>query len=1283
MRLLADRTLFERITERFPSPVADAWLALVNAEDAAEQANCADIVARSIVTLAGVSAFMAALQGETRIRPSAASLQTMSNDLLAPVISPSTWLGFIQEYPISTLGRLSEKTVEAVRRIVGESQSASTVSVSASAIEARVEELIRVTKEFEALSEHHLFLPIEAVETGGKHTRLREYRCQLFVGVSPARQLVRNYVGTFDTELELGKVYLCHRNSTSPVLLSPLIEVRPCTECGIVELFLASGNDRMTSTLCSPVSQHVVHSSDCLKWLKQTLSIVPDGIGPQIETNPGLVNRKDELDILHRNLQRVIDERAGQAVIIEGQAGMGKTRLAEHISTEAAEQGLRPVTVRFTNHSVSAGQGVVDLYDGWLDSVGLGRSAIADRLRALGADSFSLDEDTIAFVVNLMRPAREEGDTGGLDRSDFDRNLVFSRLANIFCRASANRGVAVLLDDLQWADPGALTFFTQLIEGFRSIPTRVLIVATLRSEELHYHAELRGVLARLSRYSGECFAHLQLGPLTPDDMAILCGLVLPGADDWHQQVIARASGNPYYAIQTIHTMRAEGLLSYSPSGWSLATNADVTTVLPDSLNALLKQRCQRVVDASASGPQLQRVLEWLSVLNTPVDEQVFHGALKHAGEGELSAEADALLDELEREQLIETVTDGNHDLLQFANKLLKEVVASENLSARVRRRMHRAAAQALIDIYGEEGDKPSDIAVHFTGARELELAAEYHIKAADRGQTSGDLSGALMHYSKAVDGLEGTLDEEVRAVRRRARYQQAMVLSRMSKHVDALKGLQELQRELQGQKAALPADEKLAINVALGLGNVLELEARVEEARAQFEQARTLVNSVDDPTLKGRCIQRLAVMAAKGGDMEGARKMFEDALTLFSDTDEADRAQCFNTLGLVSWYAGRLEEGLAYLEDAVRIGDRLGMTTILVRSLNNIGNILYNQGRIEEALERWQRVVELQRQSGYVELLPTSLSNIGLANYVLGHLDEARKANDEAIALLDQGGTRLLTVAPLCNNGLIEQVSGSHEAALRLFGRALEVAREADDLFRVAIAHVHRGWCLVAVGAWERLALDVEALVDLVGNAGVEQHGADLMAFQAAAAWSAGDFDSAVEKAHAAVQRANEQDLRDVELRVRLLLARLLFDAGKQNEAVAAALDANGLAEKAGDIYAQAEAYLLALAYQPGSELASERIAAVENLLRGRLYPDLTWRLHVAKGRLPGDRSARSLRVATNVLRAQVSRFEDSALSLSYTSHPDRKGLWDESNPTPPTDAQGGAAKGLAQATVD
>jgi DNA-binding SARP family transcriptional activator/predicted ATPase len=415
----------------------------------------------------------------------------------------------------------------------------------------------------------------------------------------------------------------------------------------------------------------------------------PAGVAAEVPAALSLVGRQAEWARLREAWEQAVDGHASFA-LVTGDAGIGKSRLAEELVSWARRQGVTAATTRSY-----AAEGRLSLapVSEWLRSDGLSPH-LAPLEDVWRVEVARILPELLAARPELPRPApmTEFG-----DRLRFFEGLVRAVLA-------APQPLLLLIDDLQWCDRETLDWL-HFLSRFDP-DARLLVLGTARSEELDAAHPLSVLLRDLRRSSQ--LAEITLEPLDAAETAELATQVGNHAFDANAatRLYRETEGNPLFIVETV---RAES------GGGAPGTPEHGIPELPPRAHAVIAGRLARLSDhareTAAAAAVIGRAFDLAVLVRLVGDEERVVRAL----------------DELWRKRIVREQGPNAYD---FTHDRLRDVAYDET-SAPQRRLLHRRVAEALVAAHEPDLDPVSaQVAAHYESAGLFEQAIPHYSRAA-------------------------------------------------------------------------------------------------------------------------------------------------------------------------------------------------------------------------------------------------------------------------------------------------------------------------------------------------------------------------------------------------------------------------------------------------------------------------------------------------------------------------------------------------------------------------
>jgi class 3 adenylate cyclase len=442
-------------------------------------------------------------------------------------------------------------------------------------------------------------------------------------------------------------------------------------------------------------------------------------LGPRPEHRrrqpPRLVGRADETAKLTAAADVLRDGR-GRLVLLDGEPGIGKTRLLEWLREQLGNQvtWLEGSCVSFGGQLYQA---PAEALRRWVASDDMGRRT--STLERLG-----LEPDALPYLATLMAGREANGSAG-------DLAAALARAYSAWISGLCREGPVVLaFNDIHWADHSSLGLLESLVDLLDRLP--LLIAVTSRTPAGAGERQLRE-RARLGR--PDRAVELTLGPLSEPEADQLLSQLAPGelAADAQRDVVALAEGNPFYLEQLLRSLLETGGLAARHT-WALTRPA---AQLPTGLESLLVARVAALPRAA------RRVAQAGAVLG-----RTFAPTLLASVSGVEDVELN--LARLLRANIIQEIRPVPNREYAFTHGLLQEATLSTLTRAR-QRELYRRVATAHERLFADSLDEQLErLAFYYARGGELERALDYLERAADRATSLSAHTQAAGLWSNAA-----------------------------------------------------------------------------------------------------------------------------------------------------------------------------------------------------------------------------------------------------------------------------------------------------------------------------------------------------------------------------------------------------------------------------------------------------------------------------------------------------------------------------------------------------
>ena len=442
-----------------------------------------------------------------------------------------------------------------------------------------------------------------------------------------------------------------------------------------------------------------------------------------------MIGREAELEDLLGLIGRSLKAAAGHLVLVEGESGVGKSRLLHALREELlrANVGMCVGTFRRGNAPLDALREA--LADYWWMS-GASRDALAQAIkRDLGPLGFPPDD--IRRLVDFLRPLSGRADEHP-DSSD-EASSLFARIEQLLLRLAAVRPMTLVLEDVQYADSATLSFLEYLAVTLRAQSAPIVLVISLRSGERTLNSELERSLRAMSSNIGVGLTRMRLKRLRGRELSVLLDELLPMEARLKERVAWLCQGNPLHAMQIVGYLRGSERLVFENQRWMLKKGTPRHIDLPPDLMDLMHLRVNQAVERNPEASYLKETSVWIATLGIRVPV----GLLSQVMHSEYGVESDHLssnIDILRRYGILHTRTHQNVEVVEFDNSLLREsLLRDTSVGDGLSVQMHRRAARAKLSYYKGLDRQPPllEIAEHWRLANETTLLPRHALRGSE------------------------------------------------------------------------------------------------------------------------------------------------------------------------------------------------------------------------------------------------------------------------------------------------------------------------------------------------------------------------------------------------------------------------------------------------------------------------------------------------------------------------------------------------------------------------
>ena len=709
---------------------------------------------------------------------------------------------------------------------------------------------------------------------------------------------------------------------------------------------------------------------------------------------PIIIGRTDHLANVRLSIERAKNG-AGGLILISGEAGIGKSRLLVEAKAYALAQDF--LLLQGNCFLMDVNCPYAPLLDLWRSFFAHLPPALSDvDVEKITQDLFPLLPELVSNSNLPFLPADPEQ----------EKRRLFAVMKNLVLRLARQQSILFIIEDLHWSDDTSLDFLHALARISSSTP--LLLLITFRSDEAH--ASLKSWLAQLDRE--RLAQEIRLAALSRNEVDAMLSSIFEQRHtalemrrflhgELLDAIYAFTEGNPFFVEEILTSLTTSGSIFYVHGYWNRSSLQEIH--IPRSVQDSVQQRI---------GPLSQEaryVLTLAAVIGRRFDFALLLQLTQLQEEQLLSCIRELLAVQLVHEESAERFA--------FRHALTREAIY-KNLLARERLTLHRNIANTLMTLYANTLDAHAgELASHFYQGEVWQKVIEFAQSAGEQALLLYTPRAAIDYFSWALEAKEH-LSQTPSPPLFRLRGRAYDILGEFEyASGDYQRALEYAQRD---------NEHVVAWQCLIDLG-FLWAGRDYGQAEPWFRQALVLAQTLDDPTIYARSLNRIGNWHMNREQSSEALQYHQQALVIFQQLQNTSGvAETFDLLGMTYYMGGDLIQGTAYYQQAIslfrELDDRQGLTSSLA-------------------------TLTLRGATYQTDTMPSAGSSLVIV----------QQDAEEALSIARAISQRSAEAYALFQLGLCQGSQGDYAPALEAIQQSLNIAEEIEHLQWQAAANTVLG----------------------------------------------------------------------------------------------------------------------------------------------------------------------------------------------------------------------------------
>jgi class 3 adenylate cyclase/predicted ATPase len=720
-----------------------------------------------------------------------------------------------------------------------------------------------------------------------------------------------------------------------------------------------------------------------------------------LRSDGGLIGRDAEVAVLTDAVD-ALGRGTGSVLVVAGEAGVGKSRLAAEVHDIAPARGVRWLGTRCLSYGAS-----------------LAYWPFSALLRAERDLIDAADSEARPFLGRVLGEAQEAVDE--LEPEAF-RRALHGAVASALTQLAQRQPVLLAIEDVHWADPSSLALIGDLASACAG--EAVMLLLATRPDAL---PSLRELVPEARK--------IELEPLGEDAVEAMITRLLAGPppDGLARSVAERTGGNPLFVEEIVASLRDVGTLFREGESWTMEAGWDAVT-LPNSIEKVLAARIDLLPRATAT------VLQEASVIGRRMRVELLMAVAADV------PDVVSRIAELVEKGFLDKSADDGADVVSFHHALIVDA-AYGRLLRRTRREMHLRVAEVGEGLFGVSDDNIDLLARHYYLGGAGEKAVHFLVRAGERDKRLFANDEAILNFSRAVEvapdnagikleladlhELVGSYDEalqlyeEVRDATSDVRAWRgiASTLRKRGEYADALAAIDEA-----FATEALKGED--LVGLWLEQGRTLQMSGRPQEALDVLQAGIAAANGRRDASVAQLMFQIARILTLQG-EAEAALGHALAAEEIFAEQEDLrGLAASRRALGDIYRYLGRLDDAAAALRQGLSLAERMGNVEEIGGCLLNLGIVEAARARREDALGCFRRAVDEFEAIGHASGRALAYNNLAYMLTLCEEYDEALPYCDRALEIARSIGNSFATAVAYDTMASIALARGDYDEAI-------------------------------------------------------------------------------------------------------------------------------------------------------------------------------------------------------------------------------------------------------------
>jgi len=717
-----------------------------------------------------------------------------------------------------------------------------------------------------------------------------------------------------------------------------------------------------------------------------------------------LIGRDQELYHLEEYMTNMLNG-TGSAVLVSGEAGIGKSRLVWELGHDAEKRGVRYLRGKCVQHANIPYQPIVEALRQYFTFKEVHDTHSLNKYIRSQAKHLQYRKDIVAALV--LQQSLE-------DLNIINKEQLWDTASEITKMIATDRPVVMHLDDLHWADAQTLDMLTSITRS--TADTRVLLIGTFRPEDIADAKHPLRILLK-PRNTNTLFHEIPLRRLDETGTKNIIASVFENSQftkGFTKSIHQETEGNPLFVLEVLKLLRDENIITRYNSGWRLSSET-IEIHIPKTVTEVIRRRIQRL------NKDERELIELAAVDGISFNsDTVIHC---------LAQPRVAILRSLQNLESSHNLIHATKHGYQFDHVKIKDVIY-DSLIPELRKEYHKIIGTYLEDKYRDKEEYAGRIAYHLMTTGRKADAVPFLLHAGQHSYRLYAIDETLKYVNKGIHLLELYGKQKTTKEQQSIAWELYYLRANLRLHLGMYR--ESIDDHKQQIRIARSSGAKKELAMALeAAGHNSIFIGHYKQAHEFHKRALHVLKKHPDKLTEASILDNMAKACRRQYEHAKAVRLSKKAYKLgLQEKHSWTIVRSLWIMGIAYWWWGRFNEAMKASRQALTLAQKSKIRPYTGYINNLIGLIYLDMADTHRAYHHLMRSMRILQRIGDRDCLPSVMTNLGCIFRHLANFEKAQSYFKETLTSASASGDVMLIRNILIQSSFVYADQAEYEEAL-------------------------------------------------------------------------------------------------------------------------------------------------------------------------------------------------------------------------------------------------------------